>query len=136
MRARAFGAFFRQGSTVYYGEYPLSFAACTGQRDIVSYLKRHGAHVNNDRDTWWVLGRAAVGQWWGGWCCSGSRWGGYQPDVRRDSAAAGLEQAAISVAAQVMMLRRESGLDTRMVEGGVAIGVDTQSLQCLRVDDA
>jgi hypothetical protein len=51
VRARAYGAFFQEGSVVYYGEFPLSFAACTGQKDIVSYLKRHGAHVNTDRDT-------------------------------------------------------------------------------------
>ena len=33
------------------GQLPLSFAACTGQKQVVSYLKRHGAHVNSDRDT-------------------------------------------------------------------------------------
>ena len=54
IRARAYGAFFQQGSVVYYGEFPLSFAACTGQKDIVSYLKRHGARINKDRDTEWV----------------------------------------------------------------------------------
>jgi hypothetical protein len=32
------------------GEYPLSFAACTGQKDIVAHLKRHGAKVNEDTD--------------------------------------------------------------------------------------
>ncbi len=52
VRARAYGSFFQPGSAVYYGEYPLSFAACTGQKDIVSYLKRHGARVNHDRDQW------------------------------------------------------------------------------------
>mmetsp|Transcript_1453 Transcript_1453/g.3191 ORF Transcript_1453/g.3191 Transcript_1453/m.3191 type:complete len:1024 (-) Transcript_1453:1638-4709(-) len=51
IQARAYGSFFQQDSVVYYGEYPLSFAACTGQKDIVSYLKRHGARVNHDRDT-------------------------------------------------------------------------------------
>eukprot|EP00798_Chlamydomonas_sp_ICE-L_P026129 gene26129-11847_t len=50
VRARAYGQFFQEGSVVYYGEYPLSFAACTGQKDIVSYLKRHGARVNGDKD--------------------------------------------------------------------------------------
>jgi ankyrin repeat protein len=50
VRVRAYGGFFKPGSPVYYGEYPLSFAACTGQKDIVSYLKRHGARVNADRD--------------------------------------------------------------------------------------
>lgn len=48
--ARCYGDFFKPGSPVNYGEYPLSFAACTGQKDIVSYLKRHGARVNHDRD--------------------------------------------------------------------------------------
>jgi hypothetical protein len=51
VRARCYGEFFQPGSVVHYGEYPLSFAACTGQKDIVSYLKRHGARVNHDRDT-------------------------------------------------------------------------------------
>lgn len=50
VRARAYGGFFQAGSAVYYGEFPLSFAACTGQKDIVSYLKRHGASANDDRD--------------------------------------------------------------------------------------
>lgn len=59
--------------------------------------------------------------------------GGVGLGLMNTSVAVGLEQAAISVAAQVMML---SGLDTRFLECGVAIGVDTQSLQCLRVDDA
>lgn len=51
VRARAYGGFFKQGSAVYFGEFPLSFAACTGQKDTVSYLKRHGARINSDRDT-------------------------------------------------------------------------------------
>eukprot|EP00798_Chlamydomonas_sp_ICE-L_P014182 gene14182-20149_t len=51
VRARAYGGFFQEGSIMYYGEFPFSFAACTGQKDIVSYLKRHGARVNGDRDT-------------------------------------------------------------------------------------
>ncbi|GAX79471.1 hypothetical protein CEUSTIGMA_g6912.t1 [Chlamydomonas eustigma] len=51
VRARAYGAFFQKPSPVSFGEFPLSFAACTGQKDIVSYLKRHGAHINTDRDT-------------------------------------------------------------------------------------
>ncbi len=33
-----------------YGGYPLSFAACTGQKDVVAYLRRHGAQVNSDCD--------------------------------------------------------------------------------------
>lgn len=30
--------------------YPLSFAACSGQKEVVAHLKRHGASVNGDRD--------------------------------------------------------------------------------------
>jgi hypothetical protein len=45
IRARACGTFFRQGGPMYYGEFPLSFAACTGQKDVVAYLRRHGAQV-------------------------------------------------------------------------------------------
>eukprot|EP00201_Polytomella_parva_P020198 CAMPEP_0175043104 /NCGR_PEP_ID=MMETSP0052_2-20121109/2973_1 /TAXON_ID=51329 ORGANISM="Polytomella parva, Strain SAG 63-3" /NCGR_SAMPLE_ID=MMETSP0052_2 /ASSEMBLY_ACC=CAM_ASM_000194 /LENGTH=456 /DNA_ID=CAMNT_0016306069 /DNA_START=224 /DNA_END=1591 /DNA_ORIENTATION=- len=50
-RARAYGPFFQADSALYYGEFPLSFAACTGQKDIVSFLKRHGARVNLDKDS-------------------------------------------------------------------------------------
>ncbi|WIA19587.1 hypothetical protein OEZ85_005527 [Tetradesmus obliquus] len=50
IRARAWGTFFRQGGPMYYGEYALSFAACSGQKDIVAYLRRHGAQVNSDCD--------------------------------------------------------------------------------------
>lgn len=57
IRARCYGSFFQLGSAVYYGEYPLSFAAATGQKDIVSYLKRHGARVNQDCD---MYGNAAL----------------------------------------------------------------------------
>jgi ankyrin repeat protein len=32
------------------GEFPLSFAACTGHKEIAAHLKRHGAAVNKDRD--------------------------------------------------------------------------------------
>ena len=53
VRARAYGTFFQPGTAVYYGEYSLSFAASTGQKDIVSYLKRHGARINVDRDMRW-----------------------------------------------------------------------------------
>lgn len=48
--ARAYGSFFEHGTKMYYGEYPLSFAASTGQKDIVAYLTRHGAHVSEDSD--------------------------------------------------------------------------------------
>eukprot|EP00879_Flechtneria_rotunda_P024448 GHRR01025918.1.p1 GENE.GHRR01025918.1~~GHRR01025918.1.p1 ORF type:complete len:377 (+),score=86.35 GHRR01025918.1:244-1374(+) len=57
IRARAWGTFFRHDGPMYYGEYPLSFAACTGQKDVVAYLKRHGAQVNTDRD---VFGNTAL----------------------------------------------------------------------------
>ncbi|PNH09877.1 Transient receptor potential cation channel subfamily V member 6 [Tetrabaena socialis] len=90
VRARAYGSFFQPGSAVYYGEYPLSFAACTGQKDIVSYLKRHGARVNHDRDQCGgrsaarqaqqhaaaVMGSAVAGFGSGGSNCSGGSSGG------------------------------------------------------------
>ncbi|KIY99828.1 Transient receptor potential cation channel subfamily V member 6 [Monoraphidium neglectum] len=50
IRARAWGTFFGPDGPMHYGEYPLSFAACTGQREVVAHLKRHGASVNGDRD--------------------------------------------------------------------------------------
>jgi hypothetical protein len=50
VRARAWGPFFGPGGPMHYGEFPLSIAACTGQRDVVAYLKRHGARVDEDRD--------------------------------------------------------------------------------------
>jgi ankyrin repeat protein len=50
IRARAWGTAFAPGGAMYFGEYPLSFAACTGQREVVAHLKRHGAAVNADRD--------------------------------------------------------------------------------------
>lgn len=50
IRARAWGSFFAAGGSMYYGEYPLSFAACTGQKEVVAFLKRHGALVNGDKD--------------------------------------------------------------------------------------
>jgi transient receptor potential cation channel subfamily V member 5 len=37
-------------SRTYWGEYPLSFAACTGQFDIVRMLRQHKADPNA-RDT-------------------------------------------------------------------------------------
>ncbi|GBF97002.1 hypothetical protein Rsub_09799 [Raphidocelis subcapitata] len=50
IRARAWGPFFGPGGPMHYGEFPLSFAACTGQKEVVAHLKRHGAGVNADRD--------------------------------------------------------------------------------------
>ena len=50
IRARAWGTFFCPGGPMSYGGYPLSFAACTGQKDVVAYLRRHGAQVNSDCD--------------------------------------------------------------------------------------
>ena len=50
IRVRAWGTFFSPGGPCYYGEFPLSFAACTGQKEVVAHLKRHGAAVNADRD--------------------------------------------------------------------------------------
>lgn len=48
LSARAFGPFFQPpspacGTTCYYGEYPLSFAACMAQPSICDYLLSHGA---------------------------------------------------------------------------------------------
>ena len=57
IRARAWGTFFAPDGPMYHGEYPLSFAACTGQKDVVAYLRRHGARVDTDRD---VHGNAAL----------------------------------------------------------------------------
>jgi hypothetical protein len=63
IRARAWGTFFRQGGPMYYGEYALSFAACTGQKDVVAYLRRHGAQVRFPAGGWFrciVWGREDV----------------------------------------------------------------------------
>ncbi|KAF8062894.1 TRPV6 [Scenedesmus sp. PABB004] len=57
IRARAWGTFFAPGGSMYCGEFPLSFAAVTGQKDVVAYLKRHGAQVNADVD---ALGNTAL----------------------------------------------------------------------------
>lgn len=43
--ARATGKFFARGSSCYYGEYPLYFACCTGQLEIVSLLIASGASM-------------------------------------------------------------------------------------------
>eukprot|EP00004_Rigifila_ramosa_P007689 TRINITY_DN1882_c0_g1_i1.p1 TRINITY_DN1882_c0_g1~~TRINITY_DN1882_c0_g1_i1.p1 ORF type:complete len:872 (-),score=247.67 TRINITY_DN1882_c0_g1_i1:13-2559(-) len=45
MSGRATGKFFSHGKTCYYGEYPLSFAACTDQEHIVTYLVSQGADL-------------------------------------------------------------------------------------------
>eukprot|EP00878_Enallax_costatus_P028054 GHUV01030258.1.p1 GENE.GHUV01030258.1~~GHUV01030258.1.p1 ORF type:complete len:149 (+),score=13.37 GHUV01030258.1:141-587(+) len=63
IRARAWGTFFRPDGPMYYGEYPLSFAACTGQKDVVAYLKRHGARV---RETTAILAKSQ--KYWKGQC--------------------------------------------------------------------
>lgn len=44
--ATATGNFFKLGSACYYGEYPLAFAACTGQREMVHILLEAGANLN------------------------------------------------------------------------------------------
>ncbi|KAI8467690.1 MAG: hypothetical protein J3K34DRAFT_429869, partial [Monoraphidium minutum] len=71
IRARAWGGFFGPGGPMHYGEYPLSFAACTGQKEVVAHLKRHGAAVNRDRDMWCAEGGGAGGE--GGWEGQGGR---------------------------------------------------------------
>ena len=51
LHARCTGTFFGASSHSYYGEYPLSFAVCTGQKEIARYLVENGALVNEDHDT-------------------------------------------------------------------------------------
>jgi len=46
LQARATGRFFSEGQPCYYGEYPLSFAACTGHKEMVSLLLQHGAELD------------------------------------------------------------------------------------------
>jgi hypothetical protein len=43
--ARAIGRFFSRGAPCYYGEYPLYFACCTGQQQIVAFLIDSGADM-------------------------------------------------------------------------------------------
>ena len=50
VRARCTGSFFGATSHAYYGEYPLSFAVCTGQKEVARYLADNGAAVNEDHD--------------------------------------------------------------------------------------
>ena len=50
VHARCTGSFFGATSHAYYGEYPLSFAVCTGQKEIARYLADNGALVNEDHD--------------------------------------------------------------------------------------
>ena len=45
LHARATGHFFQRGQPCYYGEYPLSFACCTGQLEIVEMLIGAGADL-------------------------------------------------------------------------------------------
>ncbi len=46
LRAAATGNFFKIGSACYYGEYPLAFAACTNQWNLVELLIKHGADMD------------------------------------------------------------------------------------------
>ena len=50
VHARCIGTFFGATSHAYYGEYPLSFAVCTGQKEVTRYLADNGAFVNADHD--------------------------------------------------------------------------------------
>ena len=50
VRARCTGSFFGATSHAYYGEYPLSFAVCTGQDEVATYLVENGALLNEDHD--------------------------------------------------------------------------------------
>ena len=45
---RAVGKFFQQGQPCYYGEYPLFFAACTNQPNMVRMLLEAGADLNEE----------------------------------------------------------------------------------------
>jgi len=49
--ARADGNFFKPEGKVYYGEYPLSFAISTGQKEMAELLLQAGARVDN-QDTY------------------------------------------------------------------------------------
>ena len=46
VHARCIGSFFGATSHAYYGEYPLSFAVCTGQDEVVRYLAENGSKVS------------------------------------------------------------------------------------------
>ena len=50
VHARCTGSFFSSTSHAYYGEFPLSFAVCTGQKEVARYLVESGALVNEDHD--------------------------------------------------------------------------------------
>ena len=50
VHARCTGSFFSSTSHAYYGEFPLSFAVCTGQKEVARYLTENGARVNEDHD--------------------------------------------------------------------------------------
>ena len=50
VHARCTGSFFGATSHAYYGEFPLSFAICTGQKEVARYLADNGALVNEDHD--------------------------------------------------------------------------------------
>ena len=50
VHARCIGSFFGATSHAYYGEYPLSFAVCTGQKEVARYLTENGARMNEDHD--------------------------------------------------------------------------------------
>jgi hypothetical protein len=43
---RATGNFFKEGKPCYYGEFPVCFAACTNQKDIVQFLVEEGADLS------------------------------------------------------------------------------------------
>lgn len=51
VRARAYGGFFELGGPCYFGEYPLSFAAALGLKEIVTLLTHSGAKPATDRGT-------------------------------------------------------------------------------------
>ena len=50
VQARCTGSFFSATSHAYYGEFPLSFAVCTGQKEVARFLAENGALLNEDHD--------------------------------------------------------------------------------------
>lgn len=44
-KARAHGTFFLPSGKAYYGEYPLSFATCIGNKEVVTLLANAGASL-------------------------------------------------------------------------------------------
>ena len=50
VKSRCIGSFFGSNSHAYYGEFSLSFAVCTGQKEVVRYLAENGSKVSEGQD--------------------------------------------------------------------------------------